>query len=137
MVPHSRSGCSSTSEDAIPPIIERNAAPKRHPGAEVPSVSPAEVGPSDAAVLRAIKGRGIVATIPSHFAVLVIGALAAAYLKAQSGGVPSDVVQDIHRCVDSVNSLRVDLTVLKAEVEQHNAQTEHDINQLLIHVPPK
>lgn len=87
--------------------------------------------------MRAIRGGGFVARVPSHFAVLVIGALAAAYFKSRPEPVSQEIGQAAIRCNESVVALRADFVQFKAETSLHNAQTEHDINQLLIRIPAK
>lgn len=106
------------------PITEQNAAPQKHPGAEV------DVGPSDAATVRAIKGKGLVATLPSHFVVAVIVGLAAHFWTQKPDPVSEQVGGEARRCNESVTQLRADFTQFKAEQALHNLAQEQLLNGL-------
>lgn len=114
--------------EAMAPLIERNLARRPHPGAEPPSEPP----PDDTATIRAVKGKGLVATITPHFAVAVIVGTITALLARQPDPVSAGVGNEARRCNESVTQLRADFTQFKAEIALHNQQIERDINQLLI-----
>lgn len=110
------------------PLIERDATRKPHPAAEVESVRPT---PTDAAVIRAIRGKGIVATITPHFAVAVIVGVATAFVARKPAPVTEEVGSEARRCNESVTQLRADFTQFKAETALHNQIVESRINELL------
>lgn len=124
----SRSDCVAT----MAPLIEKNVARKPHPGAE-PIVYPlqSEVPADDTATIRAVRGKGIVATITPHFAVAVIVGTITALLARKPDPISEGVGNEARRCNESVTQLRADFTQFKAEIAIHNQQIERDINQLL------
>jgi hypothetical protein len=107
------------------PVIEQNQAPQKHPGAEV------DVGLSDAATVRAIKGKGIVATLPSHFVVAVIVGLVGYFAAHKPDPVSADIGNEARRCNESVTQLRADFTQYKAERSLVDMMTERKLNELL------
>lgn len=110
------------------PLIERNAAPRRHPGAEGESYPPA---PSDALVMRAIRGRGLVATITPTFAVAVIVGVVTTLIARRPAPVTDEIGTEAHRCNESLTQLRADFSQFKAETSLHNQIVENRINDLL------
>jgi hypothetical protein len=113
------------------PLIERNTAKRPHPGAE-PIVYPvSEAPPSDAATIRAIRGKGIVATITPHFAVAVIVGTITAFVARKPDPVSENVGSEARRCNESVTQLRADFTQFKAEQAIHNLSGESKLNELL------
>lgn len=100
------------------------------------SAPEASVAPLDAATVRAIKGKGVVATITPHFAVAVIVGLATAFLARRPDPVTADVGSEARRSSEAVTALRADFVQFKAETQLHNQQIERDINQLLARSNP-
>lgn len=96
-----------------------------------PSSSPAPLSSEDAAVIRAVKGKGIVATITPHFAVAVIAAVTSAWFARKPDPVTADVGSEAHRCNEAVTALRADFTQFKAEQALHNLANESKLNELL------
>jgi hypothetical protein len=115
-----------------PPIIERNEAARRHPGAE-PIVYPlSERAPADdTATIRAIKGKGLVATITPHFAVAVIVGVGTAWFARRPDPVSENVGDAARRCNESVTQLRADFNQYKAEQSLANLMNEKKLNELL------
>ena len=101
-----------------------------------PSESTVPPEESDAATLRAVKGKGVVATITPHFAVACIVGLVTAFIARKPDPVTSDIGNEARRCNESVVALRADFTQFKAQTELHNQQIERDINQLLARTTP-
>lgn len=126
------------------PIVEQNRARLTHPGAERPRVDgplgetippSGEAGPSDAATIRAIRGKGIVATITPHFAVAVIVGLATAFVARRPDPVSAGVGDEARRCNESVTQLRADFTQFKAEMSIAQFGNERRLNELLARIP--
>lgn len=109
------------------PIVEQYGAAKGHPGAE-PDV---DHGPGDAAAIRAIKGKGLVATITPTFAVAVIVGLVTHFATAKPDPVSGEVGNEARRCNESVTQLRADFTQYKAEQSLANIMNERKLNELL------
>ncbi len=107
------------------PLVERNVSPARHPGAE-----PSEA-PDDTATVRAIRGKGIVATLTPHFIVSVIVGLVTAFAVKHPDPISADVGGEARRCNESVTQLRADFTQFKAETSLHNLAIESKMNELL------
>ncbi len=116
------------------PVIEKNSARRPHPGAEpiaYPLSTPPPEGGADAATIRAIKGKGVVATITPHFAVAVIVGVTTAFLSHKGDPVSENVGNEARRCVESVTQLRADFTQYKAEQGLANWALERKLNELL------
>jgi hypothetical protein len=114
-----------------PPVIERDATKRPHPGAE-PIVYPLSEAPADdTATIRAVKGKGLVATITPHFAVAVIVGVITAVLARKPDPISEGVGNDARRCNESVTQLRSDFSQYKAETESHFREIERLANQLL------
>ena len=85
----------------------------------------------DRATIAAIKGRGLVVTFGSHFAVAVIVGVAAAFAGHRSVALPESQQQAVIHLTEEVAALRADLVQLRAEVAQQDKNTEWKLNELL------
>lgn len=110
--------------------VDTESAPKSLPP-KVELVQAATQADLDRATIQAMKGKGVVLTFSSHFAVAVIVGVAAAFAGHHTATLPEAQQQAVLRLTEDVAALRADLVQLRAEVAQQDKNTEWKLNELL------
>jgi len=104
------------------------------PGSDPPAARDPQDAADDRATIRAIKGRGLVVSFSSHFAIAVVGAaIAAFYAGGRKGAPESDAAyQKAVACVERLDKLEAAVTQLRNESTMHNGQVDTQLSLLVI-----
>jgi hypothetical protein len=100
------------------------------------SAPPAALTESDAATIRAVKGKGLVATVTPTFVVAVVVGLASAWFARKPDPVSAGTTEDAKRCNEAVTALSAEFRQYRGESEAHFRQLEWNLNQLLARSTP-
>lgn len=98
--------------------------------------STAPLSEADAITLRAVRGKGLVATITPHAVVAVIVGLASAWYARRPDPVSAGVGEETRRCNEAVTALGAEFKQYRGESEAHFRQLEWNMNQLLARSAP-